>query len=69
MAAFPKATGFYDSGTAFVEIVSPHVKGIADASGFANILHKHGYGVDDTDYVERLVNVIGNVAGRLDCPN
>jgi len=68
MAAFSKATGFYDSGAAFVQIESPYVKGVADPTQFANILHKHGYGVTNPNYARELVNIIGNVGSRIDCP-
>ncbi len=68
MAAFSKTTGFYDSGMAFVQIELPYIKGIADPTQFARLLHRHGYGVTNPNYVGELVNIIGNVASRLDCP-
>ncbi len=67
-ASFPSATGFLSSGQSFVAEVGRFVTGVSDARTFADTLHHHGFGVENPDYVNSLINVIGNVAQRLDCP-
>jgi|SRR5579883_1578437 len=70
VAVFSAATGFYDSGEAFVSLESRWLSQVIadDPTTFAETIHQHGYGVGTASYVSDLVDVINNVLQRIDCP-
>jgi hypothetical protein len=69
VAIFSAETGFFDSGMVFVTGGGrTGAKGLTDPTEFASYIHEHGYGMGTQNYVNDLVNVIGNVLSRLNCP-
>jgi RHS repeat-associated protein len=59
---------YLESGEEFVRRYRGLATGVQDPTGFATVLHNHGYGVENSIFVKQLRSIIADMAARLKCP-